>query len=218
MSLSKETLIDLMALADGELEGEARDHAESLLTQSEEARRIVEAMRSSSEGLGKLLDDAMNERAAAADGIADAVMATLTQATQASQSAQATQGAEVGGVVRLADARGRTRRNVPKPQLVAGALTVLALAAAVAIYVRSSQDSGVEERLPVASVSNPMVDVQPPLAQAARPRQDVEVDQVESPHDITVFSIPLGGAAAAAANPANPSSVVIMIEDDPGPQ
>jgi hypothetical protein len=211
MSLPKETLIDLMALADGELEGDALEQAERLMAGSDEARLIVEAMRAP--GLGALLDEVMTERAGAADGIADAVMGKLAQAGQAGAS-------EEGGVVRLADARARGRRTGPRTQLVAGALTALALAAGVAIYVRSNQDSG-DLHSPVASVGNPAVDMQPPpstLAQAARPRQDVEVDQVESPHDITVFSIPLGGAAAAAANPANPSSVVIMIEDDPGPQ
>ena len=53
MSLSQETLFDLMALADGELEGDARERAEKLVSQSEEARRIVEGMRSPA--LGRLL-------------------------------------------------------------------------------------------------------------------------------------------------------------------
>jgi hypothetical protein len=119
-------------------------------------------------------------------------------------------------VVRMADAR--ARRGVPGP-LLAGTLGVLAVAAAIALYLRSSQEQP-DVRSPVASVGGSSVDVQVPpttLAQAARPAQDVEVDQLESEHDITVFSIPLGGAAAAAI-PGNPSSVVIMIEDDPGPQ
>jgi anti-sigma factor RsiW len=203
MSLPPDTMLDLMALADGELQGEARERAEKLVAQNEEARRLVEHMRSPA--LGSLLEEALSHHAAEADGIAEAVMARLDRKDEAPAA-----------VVRMADAR--ARRGVPGP-LLAGTLGVLAVAAAIALYLRSSQEQP-DVRSPVASVGGSSVDVQVPpttLAQAARPAQDVEVDQLESEHDITVFSIPLGGAAAAAI-PGNPSSVVIMIEDDPGPQ
>jgi anti-sigma factor RsiW len=205
MSLPPDTMLDLMALADGELQGEARERAEKLVAQNEEARRLVEHMRSPA--LGSLLEEAMSQHAAVAgaDGIADAVMARLERRDEAPAA-----------VVRLADAR--AKRGVPS-QLVVATIGVLAVAAAVALYLRSNQE-GPDVRSPVASVGGSSVDVQVPpttLAQAARPAQDVEIDQLESEHDITVFSIPLGGAAAAAI-PGNPSSVVIMIEDDPGPQ
>jgi hypothetical protein len=200
MSLPPDTMLELMALADGELQGDARERAETLVAQSDEARRIVEQLRSPA--LGSLLAEAMSEQAAGAEGIADAVMAGVERLERKD---------DAPGVVRLADAR--ARRGVPRP-LLAGTLAVLGVAAAVALYLRSSQE-GPDVRSPVASVGRSSVDVQAP--QAARPAEDVEVDQVESEHDITVFSIPLGGAAAAAI-PGNPSSVVIMIEDDPGPQ
>jgi hypothetical protein len=200
MSLPPDTMLELMALADGELQGDARKRAETLVAQSDEARRIVEQLRSPA--LGSLLAEAMSEQAAGAEGIADAVMARVERLERKD---------DAPGVVRLAD--GRARRGVPRP-LLAGTLAVLGVAAAVALYLRSSQE-GPDVRSPVASVGRSSVDVQAP--QAARPAEDVEVDQVESEHDITVFSIPLGGAAAAAI-PGNPSSVVIMIEDDPGPQ
>jgi len=215
MSLPHETLLDLMALADGELQGEARERAEELVAQSEEARRFVEGIRSPA--LGSLLEEAiMGPQAASsgsgsgsgsgADGIAEAVMARLERKD----------GAGAPAVTRLADAR--ARRVAPR-SLITATIGVLAVAAAVAFYLRSNQETP-EARSPVASVGGSSVDVQVPpttLAQAARPAEDVEVDQLESEHDITVFSIPLGGAAAAAI-PGNPSSVVIMIEDDPGPQ
>ncbi len=202
MSLPPDTMLELMALADGELQGDARERAEKLVAQSDEARRIVEQLRSPA--LGSLLEEAMNERAGTADGIADAVMARLERLERKD---------EAPAVVRLADARARARRGVPRP-LLAGTLAVLGVAAAVALYFHSGRE-GPDVRSPVASVGRSSVDVQaPPIA---RPAEDVEVDQVESEHDITVFSIPLGGAAAAAI-PGNPSSVVIMIEDDPGPQ
>jgi hypothetical protein len=65
----------------------------------------------------------------------------------------------------------------------------------------------------VASVDTPSIDMQPPPAVAQRPTQGVEVDEVDSPsRGISVFEIPVPGAAAANAN--GPSSVVIMIEDE----
>jgi hypothetical protein len=200
MSLPPDTMLELMALADGELHGDARERAEKLVAQSDEARRIVEQLRSPA--LGSLLAEATSEQAAGADGIADAVMARIERLDRKD---------DAPGVVRLADVR--ARRGVPRP-LLAGSLALLGVAAAVALYLRTSQE-GPDVRSPVASVGRSSVDVQAP--QAARPAEDVEIDQVESEHDITVFSIPLGGAAAAAI-PGNPSSVVIMIEDDPGPQ
>src|SRR5579871_5375787 len=75
MSLSRETMLELMALADGELHGGARERVERLVADNEEARRVVEAMRAPQ--LGAWLGEAVNGRSAAADGVADAVMATI---------------------------------------------------------------------------------------------------------------------------------------------
>jgi len=44
MSLSRETMLALMAYADGELEGKERARVDALLAKSEEARRVVQAM------------------------------------------------------------------------------------------------------------------------------------------------------------------------------
>src|SRR5258708_28102684 len=77
VSLPHETVLELMSLADGELEGEAREHAEKLIAESDEARRVVEAMRGPHVGIW--LKDAIDRRADAAgvDGIAETVMARL---------------------------------------------------------------------------------------------------------------------------------------------
>jgi hypothetical protein len=214
MSLSPETMTELMALADGELEGEARERAERLAAESEEARQLVEAIRSPV--LGTLLARVMNERTAAADGIADAVMAKLEAAKRSGK-----RDAVDGGVVRLSDAR--ARRGITRGQLavLGGALV---LAATILLYMRSSQD-GLDRPAPVASVvlpssSLPSAEARPipapsALAQGAHPAQGVEVDEIDSPaHDVTVFEIPVSGMAAAASG-GTPSSVVIMIEDEP---
>jgi hypothetical protein len=203
MSLSRETMLELMALADGELEGEARERAEKLAAESEEARRVVEAIRGPA--LGVWLSAAMEERVHAADGIADLVMAQLD-------------GAAGGGqVVRLSEARAARR----SPAVTRGQLAVvggvLVLAATILLYVRSDHDATYTS--PVASVEAPSA-VQSAVsatavAQAAHPTQGVEVDEIDSPtHDITVFEIP-GGNMTAAAGGGSPSSVVIMIEDEP---
>ncbi len=198
MSLPHETLLDLMALADGELEGGERVRVERLVAESDEARRVVETMRSPA--IGAFLADEVSARAdAAADGIADAVMARLEAEAGAAETSSAR-------AVRLGDAR--ARRSMRGPAL-GGITAALALAAGLALYVRSGAGDG---RAPVASAGEPALPA--PAAVAQRPAQGVEVDDVDSPsRAISVFEIPLGAGAARAAGP---SSVVIMIQDDPG--
>jgi anti-sigma factor RsiW len=185
VNLSRETMMDLMALADGELEGADRERVERLVAENSEARRVVDAMRSPA--IGAWLEGETAGRTAAADGIAGAVMAKLP----------ARRGA-----------RGRS------PVVVISIGAALALAAGVALILRS-QGAATETHEPVASVETPSVDMQPPPAAVAqqRPTQGVEVDEVDSPsRGISVFEIPVAGAATANAN--GPSSVVIMIEDE----
>jgi hypothetical protein len=165
MSLSHETVLELMALADGELEGEARSRAEKLVTESDEARRLVDGLRGPA--IGAWLSQEMSDRASMADGIADAVMAKLGAET-----------AEPEGVVRLMHARVRPRSRV---QLVATGLVVaFAAAAGIAIYMRPASE---DRHAPVASVGTPSVDMQlPPVpggGAQARPGQGGEVDEVD---------------------------------------
>jgi hypothetical protein len=220
MSLSRETMMELMALADGELDGEDRERVEKLAAESDEARRVVEAMRAPV--LGAWLAGVMVERSAAADGIADRVMAELELEVAKKDGV-----AGGGQVVRLSEAR-RTHRaptGVTRGQLavLGGALV---LAAVILLYVRSDHEAdtsspvaNVEPPAPVPSATVPAAMPAAPattaLAQAPHPTQGVEVDEIDSPsHDVTVFEIP-GGNMAAAASGNSPSSVVIMIEDEP---
>jgi hypothetical protein len=214
MSLSRETMTELMALADGELDGEARERAEKLAAGNPEARRVVDAMRSPV--LGVWLAEAMDPQMTAADGIADAVMGKIDAARR---------DAGIEGVVRLSDARAR-RSGVTRGQ-VAAVAGFLALAATIFLYMRNDRE-GTDSVAPVASAVAPpavapSVEVQaapPASAMAQAPHlpqggQGVEVDEIDSPaHDVTVFEIPAGGMAAAASGGA-PPSVVIMIEDEP---
>jgi hypothetical protein len=213
MTLSRETILELMALADGELEGEAYVRAEKLAAESDEARRVVEAMRTPL--LGAWLSETLQETAGAADGVADAVMAKIERGRA---------DAGIGGVARLSGARARRSSGVTRGQLgVLGG--VLVLAATILLYMHADRD-GSGQVSPLASVDVPAVAAtagQAPIPsarnalaqQGALPALGVEVDEIDSPtHGVTVFEIPTGGIAAAAGG-SNPSSVVIMIDDEP---
>jgi hypothetical protein len=209
MSLSHDTVLELMSLADGELEGDDKERVEQLVASSEEARRVVEAMRRGD--VGGWLATSMDERAgkAGADGIADAVMAAVGQA--ANGPSKASLSSEAGGVVSMP---GRARRSSRLQVAVSAAAAGLALAAAVALYVRAGGDP-TAEHAPVASVGIPPVDFQAPSASVAQvePAGGVEVNEIDAPsRGVSVFEIPVGAAAAVAG----PSSVVVWVDDDPG--
>jgi hypothetical protein len=196
MSLPREAVLELMALADGELAGEERVRAERMVAENEEARRLVEGFRR--EHVAEWLKADASERAALADGIADAVMAKVVR-----------ENAPEDGVVRIAERKRSRQAGVAAP----AAFAALALAAGVALVLRGGASPGEDTSAPVASVAPP---TEPPAVVATHERAPlgVEVDEIDSPsRDVSVFEIPVGAAAAAAARP---SSVVIMIEDDQG--
>jgi len=215
VTLPRETVLDLMGLADGMLEGDAKAKAEQLVASNEEARLLVDTLRASP--VGDWVRESTDRQASAAvAGIADSVMARL--AADAS-------GAVEGGVVRMAPwVRRGSRRG---PAVVAGVGAALVLAASIALYVRSGSQRSDEELAPVASVAVPPVGVPSvalpaPSASASQAEAKtaaaggVEVNAVEAPsRAVSVFRIPMG-AAAAAANAPHPSSVVIWVEEDTG--
>ncbi len=161
--------------------------------------------------VGAWLATSMDERAgkAGADGIADAVMAAVRQA--ANGPSKASVSSEAGGVVSMA---GRARRSSRLQIAVSAAAAGLALAAAVALYVRAGGDR-TADHAPVASVGIPPVDFQVPSASVAQaePAGGVEVNEIDAPsRGVSVFEIPVGAAAAVAG----PSSVVVWVDEDPG--
>ncbi|HEX8791547.1 MAG TPA: hypothetical protein VF765_11400 [Polyangiaceae bacterium] len=188
MSLSRETMMELMAFADGELQGADRARIERLVAENSEARGVVEAMQSPA--IGAFLDAEMAERTAAAEGIAAAVMAKLPARGRApvvvmSIGAALALAAGVALVLRSQDATTGTHEPV----------------ASVETPIVDVQPP------PGASPAKDGITAQ------QRPTQGVEVDEVDSPsRGISVFEIPVAGGAAANAN--GPSSVVIMIEDE----
>jgi hypothetical protein len=216
MSLSHETVLELMSLADGELEGEDLERVERLVAADEEARAMVESLRRADEGpAGAWLQESLNHRAGAggADAIADAVMAAVERSGGPGRAPVASLNS-AGIVVPMAGARAR-RSSRLQVAVTAGA-AALALAAAVALYVRGAAEHA-DDRAPVASVDVPPVDFQAPSAAVAQagPR-GVEVNEIDAPsRGVSVFEIPVG-AAAAVVEPSGASSVVVWVDDDPG--
>ncbi|MGH7439811.1 MAG: hypothetical protein ACRENE_29335 [Polyangiaceae bacterium] len=216
MSLSQDTMIELMSLADGELEGEAKLRVEKLVAESDEARRALDGLRAPHVALW--LSDSLERRAdkAGADRIADAVMGSVL--TSASGTVPAS-GAALDGpeapssatVVRISETRRRPASR--SGALVATFVGVAALAAGVALFVKSTARQG--DQMPVASVGMPSVDMQRPPSEPSG--LGVEVDDIDSPsRGISVFEIslaPMAGASVNAAAKAG-SSVVVWIDDE----
>jgi hypothetical protein len=128
MTLSREAMLELMALADGELEGEARARAEALAAESEEARRVVDSMRETD--VRRWLSDAVEQRARTADGIADAVMAKLQ-----------------GGAGRRTPSGARRSPRVVLARAAMGSALAIAAAATLYVGIRKS------ERAPTAVIA-----------------------------------------------------------------
>lgn len=204
MSLSRETLLELMALADDELEGEGKRRIEELVDAVPEAQRVVDGFRDSAlrHGLVEVLD--RQAAAAGADRIADSVMARL--------------GAAEGGPPGAATSRRPGARTpVSRRWALGGTGASLALAAAAWLYVHAisaplemvGRVARVEAPAPVASTTTP----------SAEGTEGVEVEEIDSPaRGVSVFEVALGGTAAAMGVEPRPPSVVIWIDDEPGAQ
>jgi hypothetical protein len=210
MSLSQETLIEIMSLADGELDGEARVRVERLVAESEEARRALDGFRAPHVPLWLSESLDRHATAAGADRIADAVMGAIP--------AEDHDGPVSAKVVRIA-ARPAAARTSRGGLLAASVVGAMALAAGVALFIRSNARPE-SDQMPVASVGMPSVDMQKPPVDPSAGGQGVEVDEVDSPsRGISVFEIPLAPLAGAAANVGarSGSSVVVWIDDE-GPK
>jgi anti-sigma factor RsiW len=124
--LSREAMLDLMAYADGELEGAERARIEELVRKSEEARRVVDSLRTLGDVVRTLPEsEAVSQRLldGIADGIADDVMRSL----------EAEPAVPVSNVVPLA-----ARRAGGRGRAVGVAVGVLALAAGALLMLRTS--------------------------------------------------------------------------------
>jgi anti-sigma factor RsiW len=191
MSLSRETTLELMALADGELDGEARERAEKLLDQNEEARRLVGALRSGVPAVRAWLGETFERHSPSADGIANVVMARLE------------------GSIRSPAATAPIVRPPPKARRswrvrVAVASGGLAIAALVIIHVFSGKPG--DDRASIAAVGPSSGTKGAPGEIAKASGEGVEVEEIDSAKRVSIFEI--SGVTASA------QSVVVWIDDD----
>jgi hypothetical protein len=216
MSLSQETMLELMQYADGELEGDARARIEALLQTSDQARGIVEAMGA----LGEVVRDGVDARANASAGgygIADAVMAAVAGDAARAQDAH-------GGVVPIGNARSARRARTGVTSAVVAAL---ALAAGVFLFVTTKAPAPTAKEEPVSSMpaSAPLAPAAIAPSAGAAPEEvakadapGVDLEEVRSIRNkVNVFFMPAAASAGAVA-PGAAASVVVWIDDRHGGQ
>jgi hypothetical protein len=206
MTLSRKTALELMALADGELDGEAKERAEELVARNEEARRLVGALRANAPVIQAWLGEAIGQHSRSADGIADAVMAKLAGSVGSMAGPSGPESFQS-----VPSARSKRYQRFAQVGVAAGAI---AMAAIVALFVRSTRRG--YERVPVANVDTPTSTTSAPapvaaasaLGETARSGRGVEVEEIDSAKRVSIFEI--SGATASAE-----SSVVVWIDDEP---
>jgi anti-sigma factor RsiW len=185
VTLPRDTMLKLMAYADGELEGAEQVEVEALLASDPDAARFVEDVA----GLGDFVKVGHEDRdgaAIAAFDVADAVMAKA--------EAEAPRGR--GKVVSLVDARERRR---PPTRVIGAVVAVLALAASIFLLARPSET-------PMGASSGGPVAIATPTPQPADAVPPIQVTAVESAgHSVSVFYLP-------SANEVS-TSVVIWVDE-----
>jgi hypothetical protein len=205
VSLSKDELLNLMAYADGEVEGSTLSEVEALVARNDDAKRFLEQQ-------GALRQWAVDSRgwnasAGGADGIANTVMARI---------------AEMGGVTVIALERERAKRERNRRRFVPfGALAAVAATFALLYFwSRGASDRpasvAVQERKTVDFASAPAA-ASPALPSAAAvasidPSEEpvIDIQAVESPqHQFSIFYVPGSTGANAYA-----SSVVVWIGEE----
>jgi hypothetical protein len=215
-TLPQDTLLELMAYADGELEGADRERIEKLVAESAEAKAFVQNLEVLA-GHVRLVASAqapgLGESRVKVDGIADAVLACIER--EEGNAAPA-------NVVALDDVRAvHAERRTPKAaagrwRVAAGlAAATLALAASVFVVMRGEAPTAVRDPRP----STPPSQLLPsPLPQVDAVKEvlatvGVDVETVDAPQAVSVFYVPAMNASASA----NASSVVVWIEDEVKP-
>jgi anti-sigma factor RsiW len=178
MSLDEQQMLDVMAYADGELAGEELARVEALVGSDEEAKELYASLQALGDGVRGVLD-------VAGIDVRDAVMAKLAPNDLD---------------------KARIKRTARTRMVVVGA-SLVALAAAVLLYVRSTGHPVAKQNTPSTSASGEAV-----LASAAR--AGVEVDFVDSRTPVSVFYVPAETASTGpGAKNEPPPSVVVWIDD-----
>jgi anti-sigma factor RsiW len=197
VTLSSETMMKLMAYADGELEGRERLEVEELLATDAAAAEVVVQIA----GLGgfvKLGHDDRDAQAIASFDVADAVMAKV-------KGADADRTAKVVSISSASSASSAlsARRSANRTKVIGGAVAALALAASVFLLARPGETPmGASPGAGGAVAANP-----PPAPVVSDPASPgVEVSAVESPgQTVSVFYLPSGNELT--------TSVVVWVDE-----
>lgn len=206
-TLSKETLLDLMAYADGELEGADRERIEKLVADSAEAKAFVANLETLGASI-RLAGD--KEPTITLDGIADTVLARAEREERRAH----TQKRIVVDLdqVRAGAVRAPKKRSAGWATPVAVAAGVLALAASITMLMRDEKPGASTDPQRGAPPSATQPSPPQPKEMLAALTEGVDVETVDAPQAVSVFYVPAMNAVGA-----NASSVVVWIEDEVKP-
>jgi anti-sigma factor RsiW len=195
VTLSKDVMLELMAYADGELEPAEMARVERLIAADADAKRLVESMGA----LGRVLVE-MHEpsHAAATLGLVDDIMARVEKEGAPRKSMRPPK------VVDIRDLR------EARVKVAAAIVAVVALAAGIVLTTRKANEDSSSQVAKGPATTSPLPRQAPvpatgPDTQVAA--AGVDVEQVDTNHDVQVFYLPSSVGA-------NASSVVVWIDDN----
>lgn len=193
--LSSETMMKLMAYADGELDGKERLETEKLLLTDEHALRFVEQISGCGNLVGEGYEASKTAKTVASFDIADAVMAKVkTEKTDAAPKSEVSPKSTKISPIELARAKRAQRMKIG-----GGIALALAIAAAVFVYARPSETPMAKG--PSTVPNNP--------TQTTSNGPGIDVKAVESPgQNVSVFYLP-------SANELS-TSVIIWVDESAG--
>lgn len=185
-ALNEEQVLDVMAFADGELAGDDEARVQAFLDGSAEARELLASFGAIGEGVRSAVAPPSGV------SVVDAVMARV--------------------VPNELD-RARLKRVARTRMVVVGA-SLLAVAAAVVLYINQNADAPTAKDDPkthVVTVPVPSDTAPAPGPLALSTAHGVQVDSVDTATQVSVFYVPSNDEASE-----NGQSVVVWI-DDPSP-
>ena len=184
MSLNEKQMLDVMTFADGELEGDELARVKALVESDAEAKELCASLHAIGDGVRATQEtnDATSRRDI---DLADVVMAKLTPNDFD---------------------KARIRRTARTRMVVVGA-SLVALAAAVLLYVRDA-NNGVAPQATASAPSGQSV-----LASSSV--TGVEVDFVDTPTPVSIFYVPAESTMAGAEGKVTetPPSVVVWVDE-----
>jgi anti-sigma factor RsiW len=194
MSLSSDTMMKLMAYADGELEGAELVEAQKLLASDPDSVRFVEQIA----GLGEIVTrgyDAGAGTTTAKFDVADAVMSRVAPVMNGTHATHAKNDANVSSLAAARAKRGSSMK------VGAGIAAALALAASVFLFAQHRSDEA-----PMASAVAPVSVAPANGVVATNGGTGVSVSTVNSPGEaVSVFYLPTANELS--------TSVVVWVDE-----